>query len=198
MMRCIVLLLLICRCFTTPPASAEPASLVESVVFYQYTDREGVVHFVDNLQAVPIRYRSKMIVRTETPAARQTSRVLIEGNQIHVPVSLTYGDRTVSALMLLDTGASRTVITDGLAQRLGVDTEGLRQATSRLADGRTVDIRLVQIDGIAVGTRSKAPVEIGIIPHLGDPELHDGLLGLDFLGDFQYQIDMTNGLIRWQ
>jgi clan AA aspartic protease (TIGR02281 family) len=170
----------------------------ESVVFYQFTDNDGVVHFVDSPEKVPVRYRSRVVARTETPSARQTTRVLIGENRVHVPVTLTNGDRTVSALMLLDTGASRTILTEGLAARLGVGLADSRTATTRLADGRTVDIRVARIDGIAVGTRAKSSVEVGILQHLGDPELHDGLLGLDFLKEFQYQLDMANGFIRWQ
>jgi predicted aspartyl protease len=184
---------------TTAVAGAEDFSVLhESMDFYEYTDVDGVIHFVDGMEKIPARYRDRVVVRKDTPAARQTTRVLVADHQIHVPVTLRNGDRSVQAVMLLDTGASMTTITGELAARLNIATDTARQTTTRLADGRRVAISVARIDGVAVGARTKSPLEIGILQHQGDPELHDGLLGLDFLGEFQYQIDMANGLIRWQ
>ena len=46
--------------------------------------------------------------------------------------------------------------------------------------------------------RYPAHMQIGIMKQVGKRQIHDGLLGLDFLGVFQYQIDIANELIRWQ
>jgi hypothetical protein len=174
------------------------SELEEAIDYYQYTDRDGGVHFVDSPEKIPSRYRGKALVHKETSAARQTTRVRIVDGHIHVPVTLRRGDRALGATLLLDTGASLTTISEELALRLQLDPTSGRPATTRLADGSEVDIRLVEVDALGIGFRKVAPMQIGIMKQVGSRQNHDGLLGLDFLGVFQYQIDIANELIRWQ
>lgn len=185
-------------CAAAATSMIHDAPLDEAVDFYQFTDHEGVTHFVDSPEKIPNRYRSRAVVRKDMPAARQTTRIAINGNSIHVPVLIRNGERTVQAVMLLDTGASMTSITEELASRLGIDLAATRKSTTRLADGSMIDSRLVQVDAVAIGFRQKSPLEVSIFRHVGNREVHDGLLGIDFLGDFQYQIDLPNRMIRWQ
>ena len=107
-----------------PPGRAEAAGaevhsapLDEPVVYYQYTDKDDVIHFVDSREKIPRRYQDRVIVRKDTRAALQTTSIVIVDNQIHVPVSFRNGDKTVQAILLLDTGASITSITETLAAR---------------------------------------------------------------------------------
>ena len=177
---------------------AHGVPLREAVDFYQFSDDNGVIHFVDSLELVPSSYRKQVIVRKETPSARQTTTVLIVGNQMHVPVTIVRENRTVQALMILDTGSSITCITEELAVRLNIDSRQSRPATLRLADGSTINMSLTNIDTLAVGDKLKSQLEIGIIKHSGTREIHDGILGMDFLSEFQYQVDLENQMIRWQ
>lgn len=174
------------------------AQLEEALDFYQFSDDEGGIHFVDSPEKIPGRYRSRAIVRKEMPSARQTTKVAIVNQNIHVPVLFKNGTRTERAVMILDTGSATTSITEEFAARLGIDLSAARKSTTRLADGSMAEIHVAKVDSVAVGFRIKSPLEISILHHVGNSEAHDGLLGLDFLGDFQYQLDLPNELIRWQ
>jgi predicted aspartyl protease len=172
--------------------------LEEAVDFYQFTDDEGVIHFVDSAEKIPAHYRSRAVVRKDIPSARQTTRVAVVDSNVHVPVLFKNGNKTEKAVLILDTGSATTCISEELAARLGIDLSTARKTTTTLADGSTVDIHVAMVESVSVGFRVKAPLEVSILHFVNDKEAHDGLLGLDFLGDFQYQLDLQNGLIRWQ
>jgi hypothetical protein len=185
-----------CATADTLPKTDTP--LEEAIDFYQFTDDDGVIHFMDSPEKIPRRYRDKTIVRKDIPAARQTTRVAVVANNIHVPVLFRNGNRSAQAVLILDTGSTSTCISEELAARLGIDLATARKATSRLADGSTIDIRQAQVDSVSIGFRMKSPLEVSILRLNGSGQAHDGLLGLDFLGDYQYQLDLPNGMIRWQ
>jgi hypothetical protein len=166
--------------------------------YYQYTDRDGVMHFVDGIEKIPRGYRNKMIVRKEKPANRETTGVDIVDKQIRVPVDFRYGNRKASASLILDTGASITCMTEEFASSLGIDLEGARVVSMGMADGSMVDIHVTMVDSVSVGDRTKSPFKIGILPSFKQRPSYDGYLGLDFLGAFQHRIDFQNSLIRWQ
>lgn len=185
-------------CASAADSQVHDTPIEEAVDFYQFTDDEGVIHFVDSPEKIPGRYRSRAIVRKEIPSARQTTRVAIVNQHIHVPVLFKNGNKAEKAVLILDTGSVTTCISEDFAARLGIDLAAARKTTTRLADGSMADIHVTKVDSVSVGFRVKAPLEVSILHHVGDSEEHDGLLGLDFLGDFQYQLDLQNGLIRWQ
>ena len=177
---------------------ADGAAEEQQTEFYQYTDKDGVVHFVDSFGNIPPRYRNRLIVRKERPAARNTTEVKIIDKQIQAPVSFRNRGKTAQANLIVDTGASITCITEEIAARLGIDLESAMVVSMGMADGSMVDIRVTKVDSVSLGDRIKSPFKIGILPRFVTRQQHDGYLGLDFLSGFQHQIDFQNSLIRWQ
>lgn len=131
------------------------------------------------------------------PQGEQVTRVRVVDNQVLVPVLLRHGGGTVKLELLLDTGATRTAVHEGVATRLPIDLRSARSALAEVADGRMIRSRVARIDQLSVGPFSHPALEVELIPYAGGEARHDGLLGMDVLGRHRYQIDMEHELIRW-
>lgn len=162
--------------------------------FYRYTDEEGTIHLADNPENIPEKYRHQMKVYN---SHKLITQVRIVNNQVLVPVTLRNGYQEVQATMVLDTGCTTTSISAELASRLLIDPARTRPGTSKVADGRSVPNRVGVIDQMTVGPKTKEALEISIMPRIGPQELADGLLGMNFLRDFRYQIDTASQHIIW-
>jgi predicted aspartyl protease len=168
--------------------------------FFQYTDQDGTVVMVDDESKIPAQYRKK--TRTtkggQATGSKSTS-VRIRGNQALVPVRFNYRNTTVDAWLLLDTGATTTMISTDLADRLGIQPGSTERRLSQVADGRVVETFRTRVDSVAVGPKLKYNTEVAIMPSGGGPDMgFDGLLGMNFLGEFRYHLDVNNQMIEWQ
>jgi len=167
--------------------------------YFQYTDQEGTVVMVDDESKIPAKYRKK----TRTTKAgtvgesRSTSVRLIKNNQALVQVRLSYHNTTVDAWLLLDTGASVTVISSSLADRLGIKSDNIQSRPSQLADGRVIETARTRIDYLSVGPKLKHNIEVAILPSNAPAMGFDGLLGMDFLGEFGHHLDVNTQTIEW-
>ena len=131
------------------------------------------------------------------PGGEQITKVKIANNQVLVPVLLKNEGETVWIVLVLDTGATRTSIHEGIAGRLRVDLRSAKVSQSEVADGRMIRSRSATIDALSVGPFTMTDPEVDLIPYKGTEGMHDGLLGMDFLSKHRYQIDMEHELIRW-
>jgi hypothetical protein len=131
------------------------------------------------------------------PPGEQVTKVRITNNQVLVPVTLKNGGESVRVELVLDTGCTRTSIHEGLASRLRIDLRGAKTSQSELADGRLVRSRVATLESLGVGPFTMNPAEVDLLPYKGSEGVHDGLLGMDFLGKHRYQIDMEREQIRW-
>ncbi|RII29767.1 MAG: hypothetical protein CXR30_10660 [Geobacter sp.] len=127
---------------------------------------------------------------------QQRTMVRVHNNQIWVPVTFVHKGRTVTALLLLDTGATSTSISPALARRLDVQAAETTVGAASLADGRVVRTAHVVVENATVGPKAKRNLNVQIMPRAGNEET--GLLGMDFLGDFPHVIETKAGVIRWQ
>jgi clan AA aspartic protease (TIGR02281 family) len=178
---------------TEEPAQAGGPSAPAS--YYSYSDDQGVVHMVSDPDAVPRRYRSRMRAM-EAPSRQHSTPVVIRGNRVLVPVTFSYRGRTVTATLLLDTGATTTTVSEALASRLGVASGDVQQGRARLADGRYVDAYAFTLDSLTVGDRSQSQVQATCLAGSGGGD-HDGLLGMNFLRNYRYHIDFNRNVIEW-
>lgn len=121
--------------------------------------------------------------------------VVINGNRVFVPVAIGNNGIEVGALMLLDTGASQTVIHRDIASQLNIIA--LKKGLSQVAGGQKIYTEMGKVDYIKIGPHKLKGATILIINHEGAAVTHNGLLGMNILRNFDYNIDFENQMIVW-
>ncbi len=138
-------------------------------------------------------------LRDQTLRAAEAIPLIRVGNQFLVNANIVAPthNETEAILLLLDTGATFTSINKPVIQRI------LTQSSVLHNDQRTVTVRTA--NGRAPARVFKAPVlKMG---HAEQPDMTileidmgvnsqaDGLLGMEFLGQYQFEIDQENALL---
>jgi hypothetical protein len=126
------------------------------------------------------------------------TKVTIVRNQVLVPVLLGYKEKTVEALLLLDTGASISVINTETADKLDINRAETTISAGQVVGGGLILIFIAKLNHITVGPHTKTGMQIGVVTHEGPPVRFDGLLGMDFLRDKKYSIDFNNQTVQWE
>jgi predicted aspartyl protease len=169
---------------------------------YRWTTESGEVHYTQGLESIPERYRggARVVGHPERPEAKPASAAtstpaggtrisFTPGRPIYVMARINGGG---TAELLLDTGASVTVINPWVLQALGVSSRGARRGILRGVTG-TTDAFIVRVDSIEVGGARHGPVEV--VSHDAELGHGDGLLGRDFLDRFHLTIDSEAGIV---
>ena len=134
-----------------------------------------------------LRKLKKTLARMETP-------VRIQGNQVLVPVKIDWRGKKKTLLLLLDTGASITVLHRQSISSL--NPAGREKSVARVAGGGTIKTERVVFDRLSVGPYDIDDKNTAVIENRSAPN-YDGLLGMDVLGNLRYHIDFQNKKIVW-
>ncbi len=183
---------------------------------YSYKDENGKTHYTDNLSKIPLEYREndKKIRKhkearkdTSTAPAALTPIAPIEipglpsnGGSIEIPL-IPQGNNylvdvvlngTVTARLILDTGASLIDISKEVAEKLGLYAANISaKRTFNTANG-AVQHPIVAMQSVKVGNAQSILVESSINDSFSGI---DGLLGMSFLGDYRFEIDRSKKVL---
>ncbi len=181
---------------------------------YKWTDDSGVVSYTDDPTSIPSPHNSKAVeasgdiqpsgmddAEKGSEASRVTSPQTAERNDVLCVAPLkargfSYSvdaeiNRSVRLNMLVDTGASFTILSVEAAKKLGfTNLDELPQMPVSTAGGVTW-IHLVELESVKVAGAEAVSIEGGISSQIGGGL--DGLLGMSFLGEFVYQMDGPGG-----
>ncbi|MBT4159768.1 MAG: clan AA aspartic protease [Gammaproteobacteria bacterium] len=93
-------------------------------------------------------------------------------------------DHNYSATLMMDTGASTTILTPALISRLGYRS-GARESRFSTAGG-PVTAPLIEIESVALADAEVSPLTVGVLDLTTNKV--DGLLGMDFLSQFDWVV----------
>ena len=121
--------------------------------------------------------------------------VVIRDNQILVPVVFMHGGRHLHVNLLLDTGATTTVLYPHAAR--AIDVQGSRPRDARGVDGQRIAAWDLSISAMRLGPFRFDNLAAVLISHTDQNLPYGGLLGIDILQQLSYTIDFQNRVIRW-
>ena len=169
---------------------------------YYWVDDQGIQYYTTTPESIPEPYRSKAVL-LPLPAPPPVPPELERSTapKSFTKVSFTPGlPVLVSAkingagpiTLILDTGSDRTLVAPAVLQKLGISTEDAPRGIVKGVTG-TSDAVAVRVQSVEVGEARVGPLLI--VVHDADLKGADGLLGRDFLANFNVMIDSKEKVV---
>jgi hypothetical protein len=192
-MRGWVATLILISLFLAPPTFAD---------IYYWIDDQGTQYYTTRLESIPEPYRSKAIplsLPTSPPVPPEITPRPLQKGLTRIPFTLG-SPVLVSAkingggpiTLILDTGADRTMVAPSALSRLGISFENALRGVVRGVTGASY-AEAVWVNSVEVGEARVGPLLI--IVHEADLQGVDGLLGRDFLANFNVTIDSKEKVV---
>ena len=182
-----------------------PASVGAQI--YRWVDDNGVPHFADGIDSVPDRYRGRAVplgLKNEPapgpsapgaagakPASGGATIRFIPGQRIMVDVKINGNGE---AQLMLDTGADRTLISPRALLAAGVRIAAPAGTGQIVGATGSERIQFVVVESLEVGEARVGRMPVGSF-NLPTADTGDGLLGRDFLDQFNMNIDASRGVV---
>jgi clan AA aspartic protease (TIGR02281 family) len=144
------------------------------------------------LQRVRVAATEPQAPETAVPVTEVAGIPLVRSGS-HFLVDVRLGSAQ-QARLLIDTGASLTMLTPDMLQRRGVVAHATgKTGVFNTANGR-VRAPIYRLDSLSVGDWEVSNLDVGVL-ELDDAQF-DGLLGMNFLRHFRFFIDQNAALLR--
>lgn len=134
--------------------------------------------------------------REASAASPRETKVEVRNERVLVPALIGHGGREVKATLVLDTGASITTLNRAAVKKLNAPV--VERGKLLLPGGKTIAAEVVRLAYIRVGPHRLENFPAAVIEHEGPQVEYDGLLGMNFLKEVDYRIDLRRRVIEWR
>lgn len=162
---------------------------VEQLTEREQQGRKLMRDLVDRQQELQRELR-----KLESTLAKMETVIELHGRQVIVPVEINWRGRKKTLNLLLDTGASMTVLHEGSITSL--NTVSRDSSYAQVAGGGVIKTERVVFDRLSVGPYDFKNLSTAVIDN-SDSSVFSGLLGMDILGSVRYEIDYGQQKIIW-
>jgi len=142
-------------------------------------------------EKIEVQERAK---EAEIRREHEPKQISMDKQSGHVRVTTTL-NKNVKANLILDTGSSLVILSNKIANSLGIDANSKDSTPVELimADGRKAKARMVILESVGVQDSEVENIEAAILPEEDSASIpEDGLLGMSFLKKFNFKIDQKN------
>lgn len=122
--------------------------------------------------------------------------ISVKNNLVIAPVKMHFGRRSVKLKLVLDTGASSTVVYQHALNSL--QTKFRKAGSVLLADGNSVPAKKLILDKVVIGPYEAKKVQTLVLENPLGAAGAQGLLGMDFLSQAPYELDLERKYIIWE
>ena len=169
---------------------------------YYWVDDQGIQYYTTSLESIPERYRShaqRLPTPVSPPAPPELRSSPVQKGSVKIrftpgsPVLVSARINGAGPVtLILDTGADRTLVGSSTLKRLGISTENSPRALIKGVTGESY-ADAVWVNSVEVGEAKAGPLLI--MAHDADLSGADGLLGRDFLANFNVTIDSKEQVV---
>jgi hypothetical protein len=176
-------------------------ALAQADIYY-WVDDQGIQYYTTRLDSIPEAYRSKAISLplptsppvppeiTPRPSQKGLTKIpFTPGSPVLVSAKIN-GAGPIA--LILDTGADRTLVSPSALSKLGISAENALRGVVRGVTGASY-AEAVWVNSVEVEESRVGPLLI--IVHEADLKGADGLLGRDFLANFNVTIDAKERVV---
>lgn len=168
----------------------EGVKLIDKGDSYQIFSKEGIVTEINKGQIKKInRLELEDVPYFETKFINRNSGTIV------VPVTVSNNGHKEQIKLILDTGCSTTQIHPDVVNRLEVEIND--RGKSVIADGRTIDKFYGTVESFEVGPIEEQNFKIRT-NYIENKNGIDGLLGMNFLRNHPFDIDLEKQVVRWE
>jgi predicted aspartyl protease len=187
--------------FTAAGLGAQVCSRADVNAVKMYAGTRYVqVHDAQDLQGMTSQQAlpAKRFARAEVERQKPAETRFVMDKHLRVPVRIVYHGQVFTALFALDTGAVRTVVSQDLAEKMGV--QEARPAGGGSLSHVKASATAFKVSGITVGPLERKDYTLYRL-HSDQKEWSQlkgmNILGMDILKEVTFCVDSRAGVIRW-